>query len=444
MSFPVAATVAISVGLIILASPLVAWLFLRHNPNRRREAFVSKMIFFYLLASFLSRATERIFEGSYIFIGPLADVFGLTLSFVLAFVVFRRELAEQQMPVDFSDPDELKRSVHKILDSDSFLTALRTTLPEGKTDKQFGLDYIPFMLHSIDERRARVTNSARWFLFATILTATLFAGIVGYFGYILVNENASGSAKYLSDIKDDTTKIKQDAFVLLPTSENPAFQKDVLPSFRRLAGANPGPRNSTIDKGIHESVEQAQWTGSVAELSKKLSDVASNVTVGDKDDTAYFEAFNGARSSIQKFMDQQSMATQELSETQADLKSLISEADKSLSDSGSRNTELLRRLSIGIVVSTFFLALLRYLGNLYRTRYEQVVEAERDDFMVRRFYVALKNSYSSEDQRKIVLSSFMAGQPKASVPTEAKGDDDSSKQAFELIKEMVAALSKKL
>jgi hypothetical protein len=94
------------------------------------------------------------------------------------------------------------------------------------------------------------------------------------------------------------------------------------------------------------------------------------------------------------------------------------------------------------VISTFFLAFLRYLGNLYRVRYLQVTDAERDDFAVRKFYVAMRNSSLYDENRKAVLAAFMAA-----ATNDIKGADhteDSTKQEFEIIKELMKALSKKL
>jgi hypothetical protein len=71
--------------------------------------------------------------------------------------------------LDYSSPDILQKTITEILlDSNAFFTALRTTLSKGADDEKFGLDYIPFMLNSIDERRKGAIKSARFFLVATV------------------------------------------------------------------------------------------------------------------------------------------------------------------------------------------------------------------------------------------------------------------------------------
>ena len=82
------------------------------------------------------------------------------------------------------------------------------------------------------------------------------------------------------------------------------------------------------------------------------------------------------------------------------------------------------------------------MGTLYRTRYQQVLAAENDDFMVRRFYIAFKSSEANDEQRKAVLSSFMIAQNSAIA--EVKESGDGTKEQYEVLKELLGALSKKL
>jgi hypothetical protein len=71
-----------------------------------------------------------------------------------------------------------------------------------------------------------------------------------------------------------------------------------------------------------------------------------------------------------------------------------------------------------------------------------VLEAEKDDFAVRRFYVAFKSSIASDEQRKAVLANFMTNQSSGGETKE--NADDATKQEIDVIKELLMALSKKL
>lgn len=179
-------------------------------------------------------------------------------------------------------------------------------------------------------------------------------------------------------------------------------------------------------------------------LRTDLINASNKVSDDDAVESAYANAVRSATNKLSAFLTSQSAALGQLPDRTNELRDLIAKAQDSLSKPENRTPELIKRLALGVVISTFFLALLRYLGNLYRARYLQVMQAERDDFLVRRFYVALKSSVNDDQQRRTVLSDFMA------IPDEHGGIDDkldpndSSKQEFEIVRELVKALSKKL
>lgn len=441
-----------ALGLLLMALiSLVLWLVMRRR-RRQRAALLSKLLFFYLLCSLGMElaawsASTKFGSISTMLVWPVGlvqTVIGLVFAIVIILKYFPNEMVPRDAIVDYSSPDVLKNAVSTIFDSQLFLTTLRGTLPQGKDDQKFGLDYIPFMLQSIDERRERAAKSAQLFFWATIFTAVVFSSVVGYFGYILVNESAAGSAKYLFEIRQNTQKLADTLPLLAQSYSNPAFLDNVQPSLTVLAHASPGAGNSALAQKVAEAIAESSRTGDLSPLQGVLANASLNVSGGGKEESQYAAVLNDANNRLQRFLGQQSTAMIQLRDRLADLTPLIANADKAISTPEYRTSELIKRLGLGIVVSTFFLALLRYVGNLYRTRYQQVIDAERDDFMVRRFYVALKNSDRTIDQRTAVLNSFMAGPSTAVVNGDVPGADDSSKQALDLMKELVAALSKKI
>lgn len=100
-------------------------------------------------------------------------------------------------------------------------------------------------------------------------------------------------------------------------------------------------------------------------------------------------------------MSSQSVAVPELNSRIQELRALVPKAEEALNKPENRLPEIIKRLALGIVIATFFLALLRYMGTLYRTRYQQVLAAENDDFMIRRFYVAFKSSEASTSSERL-------------------------------------------
>lgn len=424
---------------------IVSWILLRRNAKTKLAAAVALAVviitLFDLLVELVSINLRSPFSSLVETIALMFFTFG---SAVIIFAVFRYYYRPAlDGPLGFPDPAALRTAVSNILDSESFLSALRSTLPKGKDDQQYGLDYVPFMLHSIDERRKRATRSARLFLLATVVAALTFSSVVMYFGYILVNEAAAGTAKSLADLRDTTQRVSDTLRSIIPGYfNNPKFQQDVAPALEKLAAVgDPGPKNKENYAQVRIALDEAKNTGDFTTLKAALAKAQAAVSTETVLERNYSAVLADGADRLTKFIDNQSSALPELASRTSDLRLLTSRVQDVLDKPENRTPEIIKRLALGIVISTFFLALLRYLGTLYKTRHLQVLEAEKDDFAVRRFYVAFKSSLASDEQRKAVLTSFMASPNNG----EAKEtSDDTTKQEFEVIKELVMALSKRL
>ncbi|WP_263373515.1 hypothetical protein [Granulicella aggregans] len=344
------------------------------------------------------------------------------------------------------EDEEIQAGVLAIFNSEKFLTSLSTVLPKGDEDEKFGLDYIPFLLQAIDQRRHRVEVEARYFLGATVVAALFFSSAVVYFGYILVNESSAGSAKILADIRQDTSQLTQDLFLLDMRVSNPRFEKNILPIIKQLEATDAGPDNSDIKKVLDNDLTTAVANDAPLQSVMDALETASRaIKSGGKQEISYRDHLIDVQRSLSSLIENQVGTQNQLKAILSDMKPLIDSAQKSIQEPTNRTAELIKRLGLGIVVSTFFLALLRYLGSLYKARYEQVLVAQTDEFMVRKFYVAFKSSLVNDEQRKAVLTTFMSGtaSPVAATAATSEGDD-SSKQSLDLLKELMSALSKKL
>ena len=428
---------------------LAIWLILRRR-KKNFQALLTWLSCLYGLALSVYLFVSYSLHGSNIILWPLSLLFNVAVAMIgvlLAARLFPQHIftpgAAKTVP-DYSSPALLREAVTNILDSDKFLTALRSTLPKGEEDKRHGLDFIPYILSSIDERRERALKSARYFLLATAASALIFSGVVMYFGYILVNEASAGSAKHLSDIKSAMDSTSSALNTLLPSYyNNPVFKRDVAPRLETLERTDAGPRNQETRGKVAAVIAEARRTGDFASLSSALTAARAEVAEESPQDKTYRDALTLARDSLSAFVNAQAVAVPELSSRIEELRRLLPKAEEALGKPENRIPEIIKRLALGIVIATFFLALLRYMGGLYRIRYQQVVAAEHDDFMVRRFYIAFKGSAPSDEQRKTILSTFMTA---ASVSAGADGKDspgDGGKE-YEILKELLGALSKKL
>ncbi|WP_162127789.1 hypothetical protein [Flavobacterium phycosphaerae] len=93
--------------------------------------------------------------------------------------------------------------VQKVFANEKFHTAFLTNLPKGKNDDEYGLDYIPFMLQSIENKRKRFKIYSERFLTATLTLGVFFIIIVIFFGYILLDDSSIGLAKNIVDLKKE-------------------------------------------------------------------------------------------------------------------------------------------------------------------------------------------------------------------------------------------------
>lgn len=436
---------------LILSFGLLLLLIVASILYKKGKKFVAIIIFlFSLLLALLLVVDFLRFLPDFvrIFFSMIFDSIPVIIAILITFRFFSSYLFKglfvDDIP-DYSVPTVLRDSISKILDSEYFLTILRSSLPKGKDDILYGFDHIPFMLNSIDERRKRALKSARLFLIATVCATLIFSGVVMYFGYILVNEASAGTAKRIADIQIEMGGVSETLGLLLPNYyKNPRFQQEIVPKLDKLSELEAGEKNKQSKDKVQLSINQAKSTGDFSTMNKALSQISSEISKDGISEQMYSKALVDVVNSISKFESAQSLALPELNRRVEDLKNLIPKAQDSLNNPENHIPEILKRLALGIVIATFFLALLRYLGNLYRTRYQQVLAAEYDDFLIRRFYVAFKCSGSSEEQRKAVLASFISAQNFTSASENKESSTDGTKQEYEILKELLGALSKKI
>ncbi len=206
----------------------------------------------------------------------------------------------------------------------------------------------------------------------------------------------------------------------------------------------PGENNSGLEIEIQNALSEAKKTGDVQALSKILEISKAKVSTKNELEVQYATALNKGYEETTRFLASKDAVMLNLGTDVQNLNRVTAKADEVLNKPENRVPELLKRLALGLVVATFFFAILRYIGGLYRNQYQQMLNAEADDLAVRRFYIAYKSSDSSEEQRRSVLSSFMVGARSIEVPVPSNTSGNITKEQFDIVKEVFAALSKKL
>lgn len=345
----------------------------------------------------------------------------------------------------------LYQFVVKILDSEQFMTALRSTLPLFEDDESLGFNHIPYILHSIDQRRKRFEKSTAMFLRITLILGVLAAITLSYFGYILVEEEAVGLPKKIASIERSLTSLSdqfQDiGFISIPLTNNKEFKKAVFPDLKKLSEqkwATDDNYNIYVNHEIDSLVKIMIKTGNIQSLFQNLQN--KNLNFNSNYPTADRNAqisLNNAIRSLNTFMRTRDgviastyYAVTTIDDAKPELQKTISEYD--------RFAEILKRVILGIVIVSFFLAILRYFATLYNDHLGQLTRAEKDDLAVRKFYIAYK--CSNDQERQIVISQFMR-----LIETTDNKDKFANfehnlegKEQGELLKEILKVLSKRI
>ena len=319
----------------------------------------------------------------------------------------------------------------KVLHSDEFLSVLRTALPKGNDDPEYGLDYIPFMLYGLDERRKRFQHSSIAFLRLTLFLGLFSAVIVAFFGYVVVVETAAGAPLYLEQIREEARTLSTSVQSLTPSAESQEFQP-IIPLLVQASELAQGKSKFLISQILDRHVSDLTRVEAMLDTASRDTSVRNRKLYEALLDSAVYQTGDLLH------VHEQERARSAAALARLDL--LVPRAETALDKNESRIPELVKRLAVGLIVTTFLLALLRFTAGLYSSHYKEMLHAEYQDLALRRFYVAFKSSAGDSDQRKAVLATFVAA---ASPPaTEMNGQSKPDELEASVVRELIAGLTK--
>ncbi|MGN6421279.1 MAG: hypothetical protein ACTHMC_27435, partial [Pseudobacter sp.] len=135
-------------------------------------------------------------------------------------------------------------------------------------------------------------------------------------------------------------------------------------------------------------------------------------------------------------------AAEEFKFAASQMVSLLPQIQKDANDPSNHLNEIIKRLVLSIVITTFFLAILRYTARLYTLNHKLMIQAEQEDMKIRKFYVTLKNTEKNQQERKAVIDNFLNGQ--SSDGKDTQHDVSLTKEDAGIVKELLNSLMKKL
>ncbi|CCN82436.1 hypothetical protein VIBNISFn27_940087 [Vibrio nigripulchritudo SFn27] len=404
--------IAIIVILIVLVWRIYSWIrciYLKAPQNIASEA--KKCLIFYFLAISIIESLNYYLGRVLDYEGILIDIYFILsynikyiLHTFLAVVIFWSIFYSKIKEINKADQSKyIEDIVCETLDSKEFATALRTSLPRGENDNKNGLDFIPFLLHRLDEKRISYQKSTNRFLISLISMGLVFIFTISFFGYIIINTSSSGVYKYTSILSNEidaiSINIHNSNKSLLNYLQNEGIKTENIPI--DLKDGELLKARSKIDEliGLGYAINLKYY---LYELPEKKFNKTSNQKIEDnltmskviKKIDIYLDSLVYNKAEIENALELAQKASEEI----------IEEIHKPefLRD------DLIKRLSISLIVATFFIAILRYLSNLYRSHYAELIKTEEQDMFIRKFYVAYKGSSDDNSSKDKIVEAFLS------------------------------------
>ncbi|WP_353777553.1 hypothetical protein [Winogradskyella sp. 3972H.M.0a.05] len=426
-------------------------------------AFVATFIYIYPISKILDRYSvpdKEIYETLlYVFLINILVIYIIYIT-----VLKSRDQSELNVKVDEIiklKKNEISTFLEKLFNSDDYYTYISTTLPKGKNDEEHGIDYIPFMLDNLRLQKKSFKSTSNIFLVSTIMLAMVFSGILIYYGNILIKDDSvglnksmefihaevPGLASKLDDLKEKETlasnsnaitlinTINSDVLFLESALDSLIKKNDIDLELKIPATVYDIPNNfKDLDTLINRSKKGVKkLTGKeqdVEELKKSIDLKIKNIESNKK------KLIKERTDVVQLISDYEVLITQ----LRLDSDDLKDKFDTLIGKSPL--TDFFKRLSIGLIIATFFLAILKFSANLYRDNYNQMAHTQSLELEIRRLYIAFKN-INNDESRKIVLNSLLDF--KKNLPITGKAKTDAKLiDINSLISQLITALEKKV
>lgn len=422
------------------------WAWLKWRPaDRANRRFLVRILVLYLVVLLAERFTESFFFDRSELMSTIGRVLRAPLDFVEAVVpvLFAawliwnvRPNSNTTSPPGAEARARLRKLVENVFRSEEFLTALSTSLPKGEADEKNGLDYIPYMLTSVDQRRRSFERSARVFFWSTIVIGALFAGIVATFGYLLVNEEAAGTPRLIRELSNHTASLNEKLKAIGPDEDRKVFESIRSNGADRLARLDVDKQFQESRDGVVRSIRSAP---DARELSQFLQDAETKAPSTERH---YVQVLTDILESVQQHAESVAFLRSQLPMTIRTQEESVRTLKESAAKQENEIPEIIRRVSVGAIVTTFFFAILRYLAGLYRKDYEEVRRAYAEDLALRRFVVAYKSAGTQEKDRSLAISSLVS--QSANAEADSGSGLDITEAESNVLKELLSALLKKL
>jgi hypothetical protein len=268
-------------------------------------------------------------------------------------------------------------------------------------------------LLSIDNRRTRFVGSSNAFLVVTVLLGVLFSILLAGLGFALVNDDAVGVGRELRVITRSLQQLERSATTLTPGR------------LRRLLPSVP----DSVRVPMLAAFEALDLRGAIDSADAALR-LDLPPTQRDEVEKA------------KEFLETIQGATEQLPGLWPELRNTLATVSTKVSTDEAKLAELVKRITLSIVIASFFFGILRYSATLYTHHLAEVSAADREEVAVRKFYLAFESAAGDLPSRTAAITEFISKRG-AELPQSDAGSQAASGQ-IELLREVLQVLGKKL
>lgn len=450
-----AVLITVVIGIILLVLVLLGLIIFQRKNKQVISKKEIRRIFFLIIIYFIFKiifastifiGEQRIIEQYKLVFSPILIIFDF-IPIYLFFIFLRSKLVANKVLLN-GDIPSLVDAVKNIFNSNEFYSAISNVLPKGENDRKYGLDYIPYMLQNTEARRKRFKKTSTTFLVLTISLSLLFVVIVVFFAYLLIDETVSGKYRIFVELNDSINEFEQIAH-RLPRNifDDSQFTNETGDYVLFIKNYDP---TSFSEVGI-QAVQKILVELSIFENRHNLDNFYSNIAKlynsfpksDFEKNREYFQNIGKLMEYLQTYQQLRKNDPEEIVRISDSLRRMINQANKEIvDDPNAKQNDLIKRLVLSVVVVSFLIMILRYVRNLYQNHYNEMIKAENQDLMIRKFYITLKSSEGNVEERKLVLSSFLSDvQTIENIP---KAKAKSKKTENEIIKDILDIIMKKV
>jgi hypothetical protein len=338
----------------------------------------------------------------------MSDAITATIGFI---IIYRYLINPHKNITTPENHESLEESVKKIFNSNQFYSALTTSLPIGNKDTEFGLDYIPFMLQIVNDKRERFQKSSAAFLKGIIVLSIFFIGITIYFSYILLNESSVGLYKSLFILDSEMIEVNKNLSIIKTDVADSKYVKDYcgdnLKGILNFIPQDLSSQNKEIEREAKDLIQDFERNGNLPFTIDSLSKIVNKINTSTKSDDRYKELLVNTVQNLKKVRNIREEGYDKIMRSVQTIETLAPKIEGELQKPTNQQNELIKRLILSIVVISFFIAIIRYFRGLYNSHYSEMLKAGQEDLLIRKFYVAIKNTVQGSDERKLLYQKFL-------------------------------------